>query len=178
MEQLSFVLDRLSSTPAPAVLSSQNLLSLHELLISPDKEDDRRYVADAVYALFLMKAGQCAPLAVAAPCHPIPPTIKKIRLQKTKKPYTTLRQVKTIFQEHHRELYRLSGGHEISCAELRRWYEERYFLFPEDRKHVNSRIRFHKTFYRALETSPIFCRSLQSERGDWVVSTAGLDHAK
>jgi len=178
MEQLSFVLDRLISTPAPVVLSSQNLLSLHELLISPDKEEDRRYVADAVYALFLMKAWQCAAPVVAAPSLPSPPAIKKTRLQRATKPYTMARKVKKIFQKHHQELYELFGDRQVSMTELRQWYEERYDLLPGDMDAFNNNRRFYRTFHYALQHSPVFYRSSQSERGEWAISTAGLDHAK
>jgi hypothetical protein len=178
MEQLSFVLDRLSSTPAPVVLSSQNLLSLHELLISPDKEEDRRYVADAVYALFLMKAGQHALPVVVATSHPSPPAIKKTRLQKAIKPYTKARKVIKIFQERHQELCELFGGQQVSVTELRQWYEERYDLLPGDMDAFNNSRKFYRTFYYALENSPVFYKSPQSERGEWVVSAVGLDYAK
>ena len=173
MEQLSFVLNRLSSTPAPAVLSSQNLLSLHELLISPDKEEDRRYVADAVYALFLMKAVQYASPVVAATSQPTTITTKKTRLQKARKPYTTERKIKKIFQEQHQELYKLFRAQQIPVAKLLEWYEERYELLPGDRELVNFRVRFYKTFHHALEHSPVFYRGFESERGYWKVSSLG-----
>jgi hypothetical protein len=174
MEQLSFVLDRLSSTPAPAALSFQNLLSLHELLISSDKEEDRRYVADAVYALFLMKTGQYAsPVVAATRANPRQSQLKRQGYKKARKPYTTERKIKKIFQEQHQELYKLFCAQQIPVAKLLEWYEERYELLPGDRELVNFRVRFYKTFHHALEHSPVFYRGFESERGYWKVSSLG-----